>query len=123
MKQREDREALGLEWRESDYVFSHYDGTPFHPDTVGHAFADIMKKAGVPHVRLHDLRHTHASLMPKQGVHPKIVSEPLGHASIAITLDIYSHVLPGLQEAAAIRFEEGLCVPVNAVEMKEGRLA
>ena len=86
-KQREDREALGLEWRESDYVFSHYDGTPFHPDTVGHTLADIVKKAGVPHVRLHDLRHTHASLMPKQGVHPKIVSEPLGHASIAITLD------------------------------------
>ena len=48
MKQREDREALGLEWRESDYVFSRYDGTPFHPDTVSHAFADIVKKAGVP---------------------------------------------------------------------------
>ena len=123
MKQREDREALRLEWRESDYVFSRYDGTPFHPDTVSHAFADIVKKAGVPHVRLHDLRHTHSSLMLKQGVHPKMVSERLGHASIAITLDTYSHVLSGLQEAAAIRFEEGLCVPVNAVEMKEGRLA
>ncbi len=108
VKQREQHEALGLEWKETDYVFSHYDGRPFHPDTVSHAFADIVKKAGLPHVRLHDLRHPHASLMLKQGVHPKIVSERLGHASITITLDTYSHILPGLQEAAALKFEEGL---------------
>ena len=63
-----------------------------------------------------DLCHTHASLMLKQGLHPKIVSERLGHASIAITLDTYSHVLPGLQEAAALRFEEGLREPVLANE-------
>ena len=59
-------------------------------------------------IRLHDLGHTHASLMLKQGVHPKIVSERLGHSNIGITLDTYSHVLPRLQEAAALRFEEGL---------------
>jgi integrase len=69
-------------------------------------------------IRLHDLRHTHASLMLKQGIHPKIVSERLGHASIQITLDIYSHVLPGLQKAAALKFDEGLLAeaaeaPVN----------
>lgn len=108
VKQREQHEALGLEWKETDYVFSHYDGRPFHPDTVSHAFADIVKKAGLPHVRLHDLRHTHASLMLKQGVHPKIVSERLGHSSIAITLDTYSHILPGLQEAAALAIDETL---------------
>ena len=62
----------------------------------------------MPHVRLHDLRHTHATLLFKAGVHPKIVSERLGHASIAITLDTYSHVLPGLQEAAAERFDRML---------------
>lgn len=56
--------------------------------------------------RIHDLRHTHATLMLKAGVHPKVVSERLGHANIAITLDTYSHVLPGLQEAAAERFEK-----------------
>ena len=60
----------------------------------------------LPHIRFHDLRHTHATLMLKQGVHPKIVSERLGHSSINITLDTYSHVLPGLQEAAALEFEE-----------------
>jgi len=62
----------------------------------------------VRRIRLHDLGHTHASLMLKQGVHPKIVSERLGHSNIGITLDTYSHVLPRLQEAAALRFEEGL---------------
>ena len=65
-------------------------------------------------LRQHDLRHTHASLMLAQGVHPKIVSERLGHANIGITLDTYSHVVPGLQEAAARRFEEGLVSKVLA---------
>ena len=56
-------------------------------------------------MRLHDARHTHASLMLKQGVHPKIVQERLGHATIATTLDIYSHVTPGMQDAAALAFD------------------
>ena len=62
----------------------------------------------MPHIRFHDLRHTHATLLPKTGVHAKIVSERLGHANIGITLDTYSHVLPGLQERAAERFDEML---------------
>ena len=89
-------------------MFCQADGSPFYPNSVSRAFARIIKETGIPHVRLHDLRHTHATLMLKQGVHPKIVSERLGHASIVITLDTYSHVLPGLQEAAALKFEEGL---------------
>ena len=108
VKQREQRQELSLYWDESGYVFSRVDGQPICPNTVSRAFARIVKQLDIPHVRLHDLRHTHATLMLKQGVHPKIVSERLGHASIAITLDIYSHVLPGLQEAAALKFEEGL---------------
>ena len=67
-----------------------------------------MRKCGLAGTRLHDLRHTHASLLLAQGVHPKIVSERLGHASVAITLDTYSHVLPGLQEAAVAEFDAGL---------------
>ena len=70
-----------------------------------HALGDVLRKAGLPHIRFHDLRHTHATLMLSQGVHPKIVSERLGHSSITITLDTYSHVLPGLEEAAAERFD------------------
>lgn len=63
-------------------------------------------KAGVKAIRLHDARHTHASLMLKQGIHPKVVQERLGHSTISITLDTYSHVAPGLQEAAAKRFDD-----------------
>lgn len=89
-------------------VFSHHDGSPLDPSTISHAFAKITCRAGLPGIRFHDLRHTHASLMLQNGVHPKIASERLGHSSIAITLDAYSHVLPGLQEAAALRFDDAL---------------
>ena len=75
---------------------------------MSHAFRKSSRRAGIKGVRLHDLRHTHATLMLAQGIHPKIVQERLGHASIQLTLDTYSHVLPGLQEAAALRFDEAL---------------
>jgi len=103
--QKDVLESLGIPWNECRFVLSHADGIPFHPDTVTHSFARIRREAGLPHVRLHDLRHSHASLMLAAGVHPKIVSERLGHSSVMITMDVYSHVLPGLQEAAAEAFE------------------
>jgi integrase len=65
-----------------------------------------LRQIGLPHVRLHDLRHTHASLLLQAGVHPKVVQERLGHSSIKVTLDTYSHVMGGLQEAAAQHFDE-----------------
>ena len=107
VKQKEQRQFLGLEWQESDYVFCLADGRPYSPDKVSLAFAEVIKKAGLPHIRLHDLRHTHATMMMAQGVNPKTVAERLGHSSVVITLDTYSHVLPGLQEEAALKFEEG----------------
>ena len=64
-----------------------------------------MRRLGFTGVRLHDLRHTHATLMMEQGVNPKVVSERLGHASVVITLDIYSHALPSMQEEAVTRFD------------------
>ena len=67
-----------------------------------------MHRAGLEGYRIHATRHAHATLMLRQGVHPKIVQERLGHARINITLDTYSHVTPGLQEAAELRFEEVL---------------
>lgn len=75
-------------------------------------FSGIMFVPGG--IRLHDARHTHASLLLKQGVHPKVVQERLGHASIAITLDTYSHVAPGLQRAAAMGFDEFLQAKATA---------
>lgn len=102
------REQLGSKLETDDLVFSDIKDNPMRPNTVTRAFHILATKAGMPKLRFHDLRHTHASLMLSQGIHPKIVSERLGHSSINITLDTYSHVLPGIQEAAALRFEQGL---------------
>ena len=89
-------------------VFGHPDGTPRAPATLTHAFTKLVRRIGLDGVRLHDLRHTHASLLLQQGANPKVVSERLGHSSIQITLDVYSHLLPGIQEAAALKFDEGM---------------
>lgn len=66
----------------------------------------LVRRNGLAGTRLHDIRHSHASLLLKQGIHPKIVQERLGHATISTTLDLYSHVAPGLQAAAAAKFDE-----------------
>ena len=105
-KQALDTAFVGRILKDDDLVFSHLDGKPFLPNSITHAWGKMVKRTGLKYIRLHDARHTHASLMLKQGVHPKIVQERLGHASIQITLDTYSHVAPGLQEAAAARFDE-----------------
>ncbi len=81
------------------------DGSPLDPGTITHTFHKVLTKAGLPHVRFHDLRNTHATLMLEAGVHPRTVQERLCHGSIAITLDTYSHVTSGLQEAVAQCFE------------------
>ena len=60
------------------------------------------------HLTIHDLRHTHATMLMKQGINPKVVQERLGHSSISITLDVYSHVIPGMQELASLQFDKGL---------------
>jgi len=99
------RIQLGITLNVDDFVFIRPDGSPINPSAVTLAFRRIIKRAGLRSVRIHDLRHTHATLMLSAGVHPKVVSERLGHANIGITLDIYSHVLPGIQEAAAEKFD------------------
>ena len=79
-----------------------------------------IKKSGLKHFRPHDGRHTHASIMLKQGIHPKIVQERLGHATISTTLDLYSHVTPGLQAAAARYFDEVFSPKYNEIVDKAG---
>jgi len=108
VKQEADAELLGSPLTGESLVFGHVDGSPRAPSTLTHAFSKLAKRAGLPGVRLHDLRHTHASLLLQQGIHPKVVSERLGHANIQITLDTYSHLLPGMQEAAAMNFDAGM---------------
>ena len=110
------RQALGVTLTDDDLVFCHFDGKPLLPNTVSHAWEKLAKRTGLKGIRLHDARHTHASLMLKQGIHPKIVQERLGHASIQITLDTYSHVVPGLQQAAANKFDDIVLPKPKTVE-------
>lgn len=100
-RQAEHRLRLGSGFTDQGLVFPEALGGPQPPFRVSHRFATVVKRAGVGPLRFHDLRHTHATLLLRAGVHPKVVSERLGHTSVTITLDTYSHVLPGLQEEAA----------------------
>jgi integrase len=98
------RLKLGQAYRSDlDLVFARLDGSAHDPDVVSQQFEAASKRAGVKRIRFHDIRHTHASLALQAGIHPKVVQERLGHSSIAVTLDRYSHVIPALQEDAAAR--------------------
>jgi integrase len=107
------RILTGKPLTEDDLVFAHDDGSPLSPNSVSRAWDLLAKAAAVKPIRFHDARHTHATLLLKQGVHPKIVQERLGHSTIATTLDTYSHVSPGLQEAAAARFDAAMSDAYN----------
>jgi integrase len=96
--------ATGVRADESDFVFAKPDGGPLHPDYFSQAFERLVAKMDLPRIRLHDLRHTHATLLLKEGVPPKVVSERLGHSSVAFTMQVYQHVLPGMQADAAETF-------------------
>jgi integrase len=109
-RQAEIRLKAGSAYDDLGYIFATPLGAPIDASNLRRAWRRIVATAGIGHVRFHDLRHTHASLMLLQGTHLKIVSERLGHASIAITADTYSHVQPGLQAAAAARLDQLLRV-------------
>jgi integrase len=102
------REFLGGRVDPDDLVFATAEGKPLPPNSVTKGFRRLADSLGLNGVRFHDQRHGHATILLRQGVHPKVVQERLGHASINITLDTYSHVLPGLQAAAAMRFDEAM---------------
>jgi integrase len=93
-------------------VFTRPDDQPVHPHTLSQTVARLQRAAGVPPIRLHDLRHTHATLMLKHGVPLKVVSERLGHSTPAFTMAVYQHVLPGMQRDAANTFAR-LIAPVD----------
>lgn len=100
-EQEKQRQIFGDAYEDHDLIFCQADGKPLHAQNiVRRDFKATIKKAGLPVIRFHDLRHCHATILLHHGVHPKVVSERLGHSGIAITMDIYSHVLPGIQEQA-----------------------
>jgi integrase len=104
--QEEWRALQGEKWQEHGLVFPSVVGTPVEARNLVRHFKNLLSKHGLPDIRFHDLRHTAATLLLTKGVHPKIVQEMLGHSSITLTLDTFSHVLPGLQKEAANYMQE-----------------
>jgi integrase len=95
------RRKAGDAWKELDLVFPTHLGGPMDPSWSRQVFYAALKAAGIPRVRFHDLRHTAATLALKQGMHPKVVSDMLGHGTVGLTLDTYSHLLPGMHQEVA----------------------
>jgi len=106
LKQLEERLGVGPAYEDNGLVFANRLGAPVHPTNLRKVWLQILDRTGLGRLRFHDLRHAHASLLLQQGIHPKIVSERLGHSTVGITLDIYSHVVPSLQVEAANRLDE-----------------
>ena len=107
--QLEERMRLAGLFADHGLVFASRVGTPVsRQDLVARSFKPLLKRAGLPDVRFHDLRHTCATLLLGRGVHAKLVQELLGHSTISVTLDTYSHVLPGMSDAAAGAMDEAL---------------
>ncbi len=88
-------------YMDNDLIFANPDGTPIHPQTLSQSFERLVISSGLPMLSLHGLRHSHATLGLQAGVHPKVMSERLGHATVAFTLDRYSHAIPAMEADAA----------------------
>lgn len=101
ISQAEERLRLGGAWEDNDLVFPNEIGRPLEASNLlRRSFVPLLTRSRVPRLRFHDLRHTAATLMLGRGIHPKIVSEMLGHSQISVTLDLYSHVTPTMQRDA-----------------------
>ncbi len=100
--------VLGRRPDDNGIVFAALEGGPTHPDLFSQIFDRHVVKSTLPRIRLHDLRHTHASILLKAGVPVKVVSERLGHSSPAFTMTVYQHVLPGMQADAAASFSDAV---------------
>jgi len=107
-RQIEERLLAGERPDDTSLVFAHPDGSPIHPDYFSQCFDRHLAKSSLPRIRLHDLRHTHATILLKAGVHVKVVSERLGHANVAFTMTVYQHVIPGMQADAAAAFSSAV---------------
>jgi integrase len=105
-QQQGERDAWGRNYSDNDLVIARENGEPIHPQSFSQAFGRIVRRAGLRRIRLHDLRHTHATIAVKAGVPVKVISERLGHESPAFTLRQYAHVIPGMQAEAAVEIAE-----------------
>jgi integrase len=106
------RQFAGDRWQDNDLVFPSSIGTPMEWRNMVWDIKGTLQRAGLPNLRFHDLRQTAATLMLKEGIHPKVVQERLGHSQISLTLDTYSHELPSMQEEAAEKLDQ-LLTPIS----------
>ena len=109
---------LGVRLTDDHHVLTREDGTPAWPGWLTRNFREFMHRHRLPRIRLHDLRHSHATHLLAVGVHPKIAQERLGHSSISITLDTYSHVLPGMQDDAVAKVDAAIQAALNKPKTK-----
>lgn len=116
VEQAKHRLRLGPAYDDGGLICSLADGAPVRPNSVTSTFKALARRAGVPALRFHDLRHGHATHLLRHSVHPKIVSERLGHSTIGITLDTYSHMLPGTQREAAHLLDTALRAAIPSLE-------
>jgi len=115
VRQVERHLLLGVRWMgNDDLVFTSTVGTPCNPSNVTHRLQAVLKAAGLPRQRFHDLRHCTASLLLAGGEHPRVVMEVLGHSQIALTMNTYSHVIPAAMKGAASRLDAALKVQESA---------
>jgi integrase len=104
---RKDRKDRGFPPAvDNDLVFCHTDGSPYLPRTISHCWFKLIHRCGLDGIRLHDARHSHATLMLKNGTSPKVIQERLGHSSFSTTMNLYAHVSPGMQKQAVDKFDE-----------------
>ncbi|MDX0574604.1 tyrosine-type recombinase/integrase [Sinorhizobium medicae] len=113
-RQAEEQLKIGIRPDDDSFVVAQIDGRPLKPVSLTHEWTRLLAKTSLPRIRFHDLRHTHASQMLAAGVHPKVASERLGHSTIGITLDLYSHVMPGMQADAAEQVDAALQAAISA---------
>jgi integrase len=114
VKQTQELLLLGIPLTDDAFVVAQADGSPLQPRTITHQWHQLLaNNRALPRIRFHDLRHAHATHMLSSGVHPKIASERLGHSKVGITMDLYAHVLPGMQEDAAARVDRDLEAVIN----------
>jgi integrase len=112
--QAEELLKVGIRLTDQTHVVAQIDGQPLQPNSLTHEFVRLSGKASdLPRIRFHDLRHTHATHLLASGVHPKVAQERLGHSSVVITLDLYSHVLPGMQEDAAAKVDAAIRAAID----------
>ena len=123
--QRREKQLLGDGYQDHGLVFAREDGTPVHPDYFSQTFDRTVKRLGLPKIRLHDLRHTHATLGLAAGVHVKVISDRLGHATTSFTQDVYMHAIPAVEEDAADQIAhlvfKGISTPEQSDEAMTGQ--